>query len=451
MRRRGVVYIVAAAVMVVVAIVVAASVGNGHSASANGTTTSSPSGAHQTTISLESAHFYTPHAPAGATDDYHCTLVDPHLTSNQTIVSSDFIPNSPEVHHAILFLVPPALAAQAKADDDVGKGWTCFGEAPLPGSGISQIGELPWLSGWAPGHGKDVVPAGTGIAFPKGSLVVMQIHYNLLVGDKPVKAKLILTTVPASTPLKPLYLDLLPAPPDIPCPSGVTGPLCDRAASLADTAQRFGESQVQFINLLEDWCRGPAAAQNPPGGDSTSCVWPAQPGTIMRVTAHMHLTGTGMKIVLNPGTPGAKTLLNVTNYNFDYQRSYNITPVTVSKGDKIQVTCTYNPRLRQELPQLRKLPARYVTWGDGSSDEMCLGLINYTSNSPNSRRHLLTGWWSVRYDGGQHLADRPSHDHVGQVVELGRLGIHDHDARPGHSCRRHQAGGRIDSQGRAHG
>jgi hypothetical protein len=90
----------------------------------------------------------------------------------------------------------------------------------------------------------------------------------------------------------------------------------------------------------------------------------------------MHLLGRGMKIVLNPGTPGAKTLLNVTNYDFNYQRSYTLkTPVHTNHGDKIGVTCTYDPTLRQELPQLRKLPPRYVTWGDGSSDEMCLALI----------------------------------------------------------------------------
>ena len=62
----------------------------------------------------------------------------------------------------------------------------------------------------------------------------MQVHYNLLVGDKPVKNSLVLHTVPASTPLLPLNLDLMPAPPDIPCPAGVTGPLCSRTASLAN-------------------------------------------------------------------------------------------------------------------------------------------------------------------------------------------------------------------------
>ena len=107
-----------------------------------------------------------------------------------------------------------------------------------------------------------------------------------------------------------------------------------------------------------------------------------QPGgqDIVRLGVHMHLLGRGMKIVLNPGTPQAQTLLNVTNYNFNYQRSYTLkTPVQTHPGDKIGVTCTYDPTLRQELPQLRKLPPRFVTWGDGSSDEMCLGLVQTVS------------------------------------------------------------------------
>jgi len=331
-----------------------------------------------TTITLQAKHSYKPVAPPGATDDYHCTLVNPHVRANSYIVASHFFPNGVDVHHAILFLVPPKLAATATADDKNGKGWTCFGESALPGTGLAQISNTPWLSAWAPGHGKDVEPAGTGVYFPKGSLVVMQIHYNLLRGDAPVRAKLVLSTVPASTPLKPLHLSLLPAPPDIPCPAGVTGPLCNRAASLVNLGQRFGQAQVDFVNTIERFCgRNPV---DPPGGDTTSCVWPVGSGHIVRVTAHMHLLGRGMKIVLNPGRPDAQTLLNVTNYNFDYQRSYNLAkPVATVPGDTIQVTCTYDATLRQKLPQLRKLPPRYVTWGDGSSDEMCLAILQSTA------------------------------------------------------------------------
>ena len=43
----------------------------------------------------------------------------------------------------------------------------------------------------------------------------------------------------------------MPAPPDIPCPTGVTGPLCNRAASLANLGQRFGQSAVDFVDGLE--------------------------------------------------------------------------------------------------------------------------------------------------------------------------------------------------------
>src|SRR5271166_4152721 len=114
------------------------------------------------TITMQGS-YYTPKAPPGATDDYHCTLVDPHVTQNSFVVSSHFYPNSVEVHHAILFLIPPNLAKTAEADDAGGKGWTCFGESALPGTAsISQISNTPWLTAWAPGTGVAVVPAGTG-------------------------------------------------------------------------------------------------------------------------------------------------------------------------------------------------------------------------------------------------------------------------------------------------
>jgi len=353
----------------------------------------------QSTLTLVGAK-YTPKAPSGGTDDYHCTLVDPHVTKDAYIVSAQFLPNSIEVHHAILFLVPPVLAATARADDKGGRGWTCFGESALPnatatpsgaapvtktaavtgGPGGShfqnRISDTPWLTAWAPGHGTSTMPKGTGVELPAGSLVVMQIHYNLLRGDKPVRSSLHLHTVPASTHLQPLHLDLLVAPPDVPCATGVTGPLCDRAAELASIGQRFGPDAIGFDNIIEQACgRNPGA---PPVGTSTTCVWPIGAGqTILQVTAHMHLTGRAMQVVLDPGTPNARTLLDVANYNFDYQKTYNLAhPVTTTAGDTIGVTCTFDPALAQELPQLRKLAPHFTVWGDGSSDEMCLAILD---------------------------------------------------------------------------
>jgi hypothetical protein len=163
----------------------------------------------------------------------------------------------------------------------------------------------------------------------------------------------------------------------------VTGPLCNRAASLANQGQRFGQTAVEEVNGIEAICgHNPS---DPPVGDSASCNTSiGKSGYIVRVQAHMHLLGRTFKMVLNPGTAEAKTVLDVPNYDFHDQRSYNLTePIRVSAGEPVQITCTYDPALEQELPILRKAPPHFVTWGDGSADEMCIGLAWTSATLPN--------------------------------------------------------------------
>ena len=309
--------------------------------------------------------------------------MNPHVAENSYIISSQFVPGSAEDHHAALFLVPPSLAATAERDneaEEAGRASGCL----FPVRTSAGLAAVPLLTFWAPGAGVDDFPKGTGVPLPAGSLVVMQVHYNLLVGDKPVKNTLVLHTVPVSTPLLPLHLDLMLAPPDIPCPTGVTGPLCNRAASLANLGQRFGQTAVDEVNGIEALCGNNPS--DPPEGDSTSCTSRIdKSGYIVRVYAHMHLLGVAFTMVLNPGTPEAKTVLDVPNYDFHDQRSYNLSnPIPVTAGEPVQVTCTYDPTLAQELPILRKAPPHFVTWGDGSTDEMCIGLAWTSSVLPNS-------------------------------------------------------------------
>jgi hypothetical protein len=327
-----------------------------------------------TTIELKPAKAYQPKAQPGTTDDYHCTLMDPHVTRNSFITSSQFFPGSNEDHHAALFLVPPSIAAIARKHHSIGTTWTCFGEAALPGTTLAQFLQSPFLSVWAPGHGADTLPKGTGIPLLAGSLVIEQVHYNLLVGHKPVTDRLVLHTVPATAAVLPLHLDLMLAPPDVPCPANVTGPLCDRAAALANQGKRFGSNAVDYVNGIEELCGNDPAA--PPVGNSTSCTSTVgSSGYIVRSQVHMHLLGTSFTMVLNPGTPQAVTVLDVAHYNFHNQKAYTPTsPIPIHAGDTIRITCTYDAQLAQELPSLRKVQPHFVTWGDGSSDEMCIGL-----------------------------------------------------------------------------
>ena len=338
-------------------------------------------------LTLSMAAPYKPSPPPGATDDYHCSLINPKVTQSSYIVSSNFSPGvfTTEVHHAILFLIPPSWAAAAEAANKGGKGWTCFGETILQGQQLEMpgtatpTGQPTWLTAWAPGHNKNVYPAGTGMVFPKGSLVVLQIHYNTLAGDVPVASTLTLGTVPAAARLKPLSLDLFPAPPDVPCLASWStkanpNPLCTRANALKYLAQRFGQQAVDFVNGLEYICGRNVA--NPPAGDTTSCTWRNhRRAEIVALGAHMHLTGVSFEMWLNPGAH-QKVLLDVKNFNFDFQRGYAMKPwIQIQAGDRIKISCTFNPVIHDVNPALRNAPRRFVTWGDGSSDEMCLGLV----------------------------------------------------------------------------
>jgi hypothetical protein len=99
----------------------------------------------------------------------------------------------------------------------------------------------------------------------------------------------------------------------------------------------------------------------------------------------MPLLGVGFTMVLNPGTPEAMTVINVPNYDFHHQVAYNLaTPIPVTVGEPVQITCTYDPTLEQKLPGQRKAPPHYVTWGDGSTDEMCVGVTWTSATLPNS-------------------------------------------------------------------
>lgn len=48
------------------------------------------------------------------------------------------------------------------------------------------------------------------------------------------------------------------------------------------------------------------------------------------------------------------------------------------RGDTLTVTCTHDQSLRVSLPAFAGQPERYVAWGDGTTEEMCLGIVMLT-------------------------------------------------------------------------
>jgi hypothetical protein len=330
-------------------------------------------------VDLGMASAYTPVPPHGGTDDYRCFLIDPGLTAPTFVTGSQFLPQNTDVlHHAIFFRVDPEDVAQARVVDerDAGDGWTCFSGTGIGGRSSISAG-AGWIGAWAPGGQENLAPEGTGYSLAPGSQIVMQIHYNLLAtGGKAAGADrsgFRLRVMDGAANLRPLRTTLLAAPVELPCPADESGPLCERSASIEDIGARFGNNAQVLANGLNLLCNRGV----PVPGTTQQCDQSVRAeGEVFAVAGHMHLLGRSITVELNPGTPGARTLLDVPAYDFDNQNARPLAePVPVSPGDVLRVTCTHDATLRRQLPELKPLPPRYVVWGDGTSDEMCLGIV----------------------------------------------------------------------------
>ena len=148
----------------------------------------------------------------------------------------------------------------------------------------------------------------------------------------------------------------------------------------ADAVQALADFAFDTFGAVHLLCNN---AEKPKPGNTQHCDRKAkQEMVVQAVAGHMHLLGRSIKVELNPGTKKAKTLLNVPVYDFDNQGARMLKkPVTVEPGDTLRVTCTHDATLRSQLPSLKTLQPRYVLWGEGTSDEMCLGVVIWSAKA----------------------------------------------------------------------
>jgi Copper type II ascorbate-dependent monooxygenase, C-terminal domain len=342
------------------------------------------------TITLAPRKAYRPHATSGALDDYHCFLLDPKLASDAFVTGALIRPGRTGiVHHVILFEAVGAQGAAAQRLDAAsgGKGWSCFGGPGVPPDlsgpdAMLRLGQPPWISAWVPGHVTNSLPAGTGIRLHRGAKIVMQVHYNLIEAAGPDRSRVVLRVRPAKTKLTPLQTMLAPAPVELACPRATTGALCDRTRALVDSATKYGLEAASIPNVLLRLC-GKTAADYPRDVGAgkritTSCrIRVGEPLTIYGVAGHMHLRGRDLRVVLERPAAPARTLLHIPAWDFHWQDAYYLKrPVTIPAGGAVRVQCSFdNSRGAQPVVRGRQVPPRYVVWGEGTTDEMCLGLL----------------------------------------------------------------------------
>ena len=342
-------------------------------------------------VTLAPPKAYAPHAVGGGIDDYHCFVLDPKLRQDAYVTAALIKPQRTGiVHHVILY---EAAGAQAAAADQLnaasgGKGWTCFGGPGLPfdlsgTTSASRLGQPPWIAAWVPGHTTNALPAGTGVLLHKGAKIVMQVHYNLIEASGTDRSSAQLLLRPATTPLTRLETQLIAAPVELPCPAGSSGPACDRQQTLQGEVDKYGAAAAFVPAALLKICNHTLADYPQSVGTGTAIATTCdraitQNETIYGVAGHMHLRGRDISVVLDPGTAKEQTLLHIPAWVFHWQDVYYLQkPLAIGPGDTIRVRCSFdNSKDGQPVIGPKQLTPRYVLWGEGTTDEMCLAMLS---------------------------------------------------------------------------
>jgi len=312
-------------------------------------------------------------------DDYRCLIYDPELTEPEWLLATHFVPDQVAVvHHGIITLDSAGLRDQAEAKDaaEPGPGWTCYGGTGLsPPPGEYEFG----ISGWAPGAQPSRQPEGYAIPMQPGDFIIVQIHYHFGDESPPDLSQFALDFASdeeleaVGGTFKTLRSALYLGPAEIPCYEGDTNPLCDRATALARVNELYGGFVGAFSDFFLAQCGStPSDYAEMTNGDAWStCDLPVQNvGRIVSVTGHMHELGQSIRLTLNPGEPDELVLLDIPNWNFEWQFGYSpVDEIILERGDTIRVECAWN---RDRAPYEAE---GYILWADGTGDEMCFSSI----------------------------------------------------------------------------
>ena len=283
----------------------------------------------------------TYHPDSKLTDDYRCFILDPAgptgggMPEERYVQATQVTPgNAGIVHHVILFEVPESKVATVRQKDDAeaGPGYTCFFGA---GTNSAEM-----ITGWAPGGVPQRVEPDMGLRVRKGSVFVMQVHYNLQgyrgQGDR--------TTVELELAASPPPYRLLLAP--LAYPDGLNIP-----AGKPDATQSVAAPVSLALKYL--------------GIKATDIQ-------VTSVTPHMHLLGTSIVTSL-----GSQALVDIPRWDFHWQQAYVFQqPVSLKPDDLLMLTCQYDNSLaNQPMVDGVRQPPRDVSWGEGTRDEMCLSFL----------------------------------------------------------------------------
>ncbi len=278
---------------------------------------------------------------ASGRDTLRCYVLPTTFPEDRYVTAVEVKPSNPRVvHHALLFIDPAGQGRrleQKERDKPKKETETDTG----PGYEVAMgIGFVPQggLGGWAPGQVPRYLPADTGYLLPKGSDVILQVHYHR--DGRVEKDRTAIGLYFAKKPVRTRY----------------------RAALIPG----------RFLVI--------------PAGNDRFKVTGATPAlahdaTLHAVTPHMHMLGREIKATLRPPDGPPRTLVAIKDWDYNWQETYVFKePIPVKSGTKFAVEATYDNSAKN--PNNPNHPPRLVTYGEQTTNEMCYVFLGMTSSQP---------------------------------------------------------------------
>jgi hypothetical protein len=295
-----------------------------------------PWGLGQPDVVLQVPQSYT---PARGRDVYRCfVLPDPGFDQTVYLSAIDVLPGNRKIVHHVLVYQDTTGTALHMDGQDGDPGYSCFGGPGIPVDYSNLFGALDALggmAGWAPGQRTHFLPDGVGIQIKQGARIVIQVHYYPAAGTGPDQTQIGLYL--ARTPIhKRLY-------------------------------------QIPVVNM--DFTIQPNTVQD------VVATFPPFPLPIgakaITIYPHMHLLGRKIKADLIEQSGKTTPLIYEDNWEFNWQGAYTFAQqIAVPNYSKVKVTCTFDNTA--DNPKNPNDPLVPVSWGERTTDEMCLAFVGVT-------------------------------------------------------------------------
>jgi hypothetical protein len=261
--------------------------------------------------------------PAKGTVDYQWVVIPTGFTEDKWLQGVEVRPGDRSVvHHVIAFFRRPGSKwlADAKPGIPVAKG------SGTPETGMSDGS----IGGYVPGLPPRAFPKGRAILLPKGSDLVMQLHYTA--SGKAARDQTKVGIIFAKEPPKERFIGIAVANGKFVIPPGADNHRVDAEVTLA--------SDLRLIDF----------------------------------TPHMHLRGKSFeyRAILPDGSE--EVLLNVPRYDFNWQITYELaTERVLPKGTRIHGTAYFDNSANNRF---NPDPTASVRFGDQTWDEMMVGFFS---------------------------------------------------------------------------